>query len=71
MRRFIVAAALVATPTISLAAMPQAGGESRQRYNDFYYRSYDTAFEPVCVVREVRTTDDQGNVVIKKVRLCR
>jgi hypothetical protein len=71
MRRILVAAALVTTPTISLAAMPQADSESRQRYNDFYYRSYDTAFEPVCVVREVRMTDDHGNVVIKKVRICR
>ncbi|URK87993.1 hypothetical protein LP421_10455 [Rhizobium sp. RCAM05350] len=71
MRRFLVAAALVAMPTISLAAMPQADGESRQRYNDFYYKSYDTAFEPVCVVKQVRKTDDHGNDVIKKVRVCR
>jgi hypothetical protein len=71
MRRILVAAALVAIPAISLAAMPQADGKSRQRYNDFYYKSYDTAFEPVCVVREVRMTDDQGNVVLKKVRICR
>ena len=71
MRPFLVAAALVAIPTISLAATPQANSSSRQRYNDFYYRSYDTAFEPVCVVRQVRTTDDNGDVVIKKVRICR
>jgi hypothetical protein len=71
MRHFLVAVALAAIPTISLAAMPQTVVESRQRYNDFYYKSYDTAFEPVCVARKVRTTDDHGNVVIKKVRVCR
>jgi hypothetical protein len=71
MRRFFVAAALVAIPTISLAATSQADSNGRQRYNDFYYRSYDTAFEPVCVIRTVRKTDKHGNPVIQKVRVCR
>ncbi|WP_426230046.1 hypothetical protein [Pararhizobium sp. DWP3-4] len=71
MRRFLVAAALVAIPAISLAATPQAGSNGRQRYNDFYYKSYDTAFEPVCVIRIVRKTDEQGNPTIQKVRICR
>ncbi|CAN7146761.1 hypothetical protein LJR098_000018 [Rhizobium sp. LjRoot98] len=71
MRRFLVAAALVAIPTISLAATSQADSTSRQRYNDFYYKSYDTAFEPVCVIRTVRKTDEYGNRVIRKIRICR
>ncbi|MDW5317670.1 hypothetical protein [Rhizobium sp. PL01] len=70
MRRFLVAAALVAIPTISLATPSQADGRSRQRYNDFYYGRYDTAFEPVCVVKTVRTTDAYGNRIIQKVRIC-
>lgn len=71
MRRILVAAALVAIPTISLAATSQAGGKSRQRYNDFYYGSYDTAFEPVCVIKTVRSTDQQGAAVVKMIRICR
>lgn len=71
MRRFLVAAALAAIPTLSLAATFQADGKSRQRYNDFYYGRYDTAFEPICVTRTVRTTDEQGNRVIRKVQICR
>ena len=71
MRRFLVAAALVAIPTISLAATSQTDSNGRQRYNDFYYRSYDTAFEPVCVIRTVRKTDEHGNPVIQTVRICR
>ncbi len=71
MRRFLVAAALVAIPTISLAASSQAGSNGRQRYNDFYYRSYDTAFEPACMIRTVRRADAHGNPVIRKVRICR
>ncbi|KQS93817.1 MULTISPECIES: hypothetical protein [unclassified Rhizobium] len=69
MRRLIVAAALA---TISLTSFANASqGEGRQRYNDYYYKSYDTAYEPVCVVRKVRSTDDEGNTVVKKVRICR
>ncbi|OBZ96330.1 hypothetical protein ADU59_08310 [Pararhizobium polonicum] len=71
MRRFLIAAALVAIPTISFATASQADGRSRQRYNDFYYSSYDTAFEPVCVARTVRKTDERGNPVIRKIRTCR
>lgn len=71
MRRFVIAAAIAAVPAISFAATPHADGNGRQRHNDYYYKSYDTAFEPVCVVRKVRTTDDGGNPVVKKVRICR
>jgi len=71
MRRFIVAAALAAIPAVSLAATPHADVNSRQRYNDYYYRSYDTAYQPVCVVRKIRSTDEWGNPVVKTVRVCR
>ncbi len=69
MRRLIVAAALATISQTSFANASQ--GEGRQRYNDYYYKSYDTAYEPVCVVRKVRSTDDEGNTVVKKVRICR
>ena len=69
MRRLIVAVALA---TISLTSFANASqGEGRQHYNDYYYKSYDTAYEPACVVRKVRSTDDAGNTVVKKVRICR
>jgi hypothetical protein len=70
MRPFLTTAALVAIPTISLATS-QADGKSRQRYNDFYYGSYDTAFAPVCVVKTVRKTDADGNPVVETIRICR
>ncbi|WP_276118540.1 hypothetical protein [Pararhizobium qamdonense] len=70
MRPFLTAAALVAIPTISLATS-QADGKSRQRYNDFYYGRYDTAFAPVCVVKTVRKTDADGNPVVETIRICR
>lgn len=69
MRRLIVAAALATISLTSFATTSQ--GEGRQRHNDYYYSSYDTAFEPVCIVRKVRSTDDDGNTVVKKVRVCR
>ncbi len=71
MRHFPVAAALVAIPAISLAATSQAEEHGRRRHNDYYYNSYDTAYEPVCVIRKIRTTDDKGNPVTKTVRICR
>ena len=69
MRGLIVAAALATISLTSFATASQA--EGRQRYNDYYYNSYDTAYEPACVVRKVRSTDDWDNPVVKKVRVCR
>lgn len=71
MRRFVIAAALTAVPAVSLAASIHADSDSRQRFNDYYYKSYDTAFEPTCVVRKIRSVDDRGNPVVRKVRVCR
>ncbi|WP_438748992.1 hypothetical protein [Pararhizobium sp. O133] len=69
MRRLIVAAALATIALTSFSNASQA--TERQHYNDYYYKSYDTAYEPVCVTRKVRSTDDWGNPVVKKVRVCR
>ena len=69
MRRLIVAAALATISQTSFANASQ--GEGRQRYNDYYYKSYDTAYEPICVVRKIRSVDERGNPIIRKVRICR
>jgi hypothetical protein len=71
MRRFVIATALAAVPAVSLAAPFHADSYSRQRFNDYYYKSYDTAFEPICVVRKIRSVDVRGNPVVRKVRICR
>ncbi len=71
MRRFVIAAALTALPAISLAAPIRADSDSRQRFNDYYYRSYDTAFEPICVVRKIHSVDDRGKPVVRRIRVCR
>lgn len=72
MRRFAIAAVIAAVPAASFAATSDAGAAAiRHRHNDYYYKSYDTAFAPVCVVRKIRTTDKAGNPAVKKVRICR
>lgn len=64
------AATLAAASVVGLI-QPSVSGSTRQFHNDYYYRSYDTAFEPVCVVRTVRGYDAFGNPVTRKVRVCR
>lgn len=71
MRCFAIAAAVAAIPAISLAAPIHADSYGRQRFNDYYYKSYDTAYEPICVVRKIRSVDERGNPIIRKVRICR
>jgi hypothetical protein len=70
MRRFVIATALAAVPAVSLAATFHADSYSRQRFNDYYYKSYDTAYEPICVVRKIRWLDDKSDPVVRKVRVC-
>lgn len=65
------AATLAAASVVGLIQPSLSGNGTRQFHNDYYYRSYDTAFEPVCVVRTVRSHDAFGNPVTRKVRVCR
>jgi hypothetical protein len=58
MRKIIVSAAIAAVATISFAAPSQAG-----------YYSY--GYEPYCFVKKVKTYDYYGNVIVKKIRVCR
>ncbi|MCV9965560.1 hypothetical protein OIU34_27160 [Pararhizobium sp. BT-229] len=71
MRRFAIAAALAAVPVVSFAATSHADSASRQRHNDYYYKSYDTAYRPICVTRKIHTTGEEGNAAVKTVRICR
>lgn len=67
--RAILLSALVATTTVlAFAAPSQAGGYG---YSSGYHYSQDYSYEPVCIIKKVRTYDKWGNLVIKKVRVCR
>lgn len=67
MRAFILTALLAATSVLSFTAPSQAGGygDSGRQY------AQDYSYEPVCIIKKIRTYDKWGNLVIKKVRVCR
>jgi hypothetical protein len=58
MRKIIVSAIIALVAAISFAAPSQAG-----------YYSY--GYEPYCFVKKVKTYDYYGNVIVKKIRVCR
>lgn len=62
MRKVIVSVVVVAVvaviAAVSFAAPSQAG-----------YYSY--GYEPACFVKKVKTYDYYGNVIVKKIRVCR
>ena len=58
MRKIIVSAAVAIVAAVSFAAPSQAG-----------YYSYD--YQPQCFVKKIKSYDYYGNLVIKKVRICR
>jgi hypothetical protein len=58
MRKFIISAAIAAVAAVSFAAPSQAG-----------YYSYD--YQPYCFVKKIKSYDYYGNVIIKKIRVCR
>ncbi len=63
--------ALVAIAVVSnLDAPSQAVSIGSQRHNNYYYKSYDTAFRPACVLRDVRSYDTWGKSSVRKVRVC-
>ena len=57
MRKFIVSAAIAAVAAISFAAPSQAG--------------YSYGYKPHCVIKKVKSYDYYGNVIIKKIKVCR
>lgn len=58
MRKIIVSATIALIAVISFAAPSQAG-----------YYSY--GYEPYCFVKKVKTYDYYGNVIVRKIRVCR
>ncbi len=60
----LVAASIAGLTTPSLAG-------SKQFHNDYYYRSYDYAYQPTCSTRTVRGYDAAGNPVTRKIKVCR
>ena len=58
MRKIIVSAAIAAVAAISFAAPSQAG-----------YYSYD--YQPYCFIKKIKSYDYYGNLIIKRVRVCR
>ena len=58
MRKIIVSAAVVIVAAVSFAAPSQAG-----------YYSYD--YQPHCFVKKVKSYDYYGNLVIKRIKVCR
>ena len=58
MRKIIVSATVALIAAVSFAAPSQAG-----------YYSY--GYQPHCFVKKIKSYDYYGNVIIKKIRVCR
>ena len=58
MRKIIVSATVALVAAVSFAAPSQAG-----------YYSY--GYQPHCFVKKIKSYDYYGNIVIRKVRICR
>jgi hypothetical protein len=58
MRKFIVSATVALVAAVSFAAPSQAG-----------YYSYD--YQPYCFIKKVKAYDYYGNVVIKRIKVCK
>jgi hypothetical protein len=59
MRKIILSAAVAIVAAASFAAPSQAG----------YYNSYD--YQPHCFIKKVKSWDYYGNLVIKRVKVCK
>ena len=57
MRKFIISAAIAAVAAISFAAPSQAG--------------YSYGYKPHCFIKKVKSYDYYGNVIIKKIKVCK
>ena len=58
MRNIILAAAIALTAVTSFAAPSEAG-----------YYSHD--YQPTCFIKKIKSYDYYGNLLIKRVRVCR
>lgn len=58
MRKIVVSAAIAAVAAISFAAPSEAG-------------DYGYGYKPACFVKKVASYDHYGNLVVKKIRVCR
>jgi hypothetical protein len=58
MRKIIISTAIAAVAAISFAAPSQAG-----------YYSY--GYKPHCFIKKVKSYDYYGNVIIKKIKVCK
>ena len=58
MRKIIVSAAVAIVAAVSFAAPSEAG-----------YYSYD--YQPYCFIKKVKSYDYYGNLVIKRIKVCR
>ena len=58
MRKFIVSATVALVAAISFAAPSQAG-------------SYSYDYQPYCFIKKIKSYDYYGNVVIKRIKVCR
>ena len=58
MRKIIVSATVAIVAAVSFAAPSQAG-----------YYSY--GYQPTCLIKKIHSYDYYGNLVVKKIRVCR
>ncbi|MCR6500611.1 hypothetical protein MUO32_16305 [Shinella sp. CPCC 101442] len=58
MRKIIVSATVALVAVVSFAAPSQAG-----------YYSYD--YQPYCFIKKIKSYDYYGNIVIKRIKVCR
>ena len=58
MRKIIVSATVALVAAVSFAAPSQAG-----------YYSYD--YQPYCFIQKIKSYDYYGNVIIKRIKVCR
>jgi hypothetical protein len=61
MRKIVLSAAIATVAALSFAAPSQAGGYG---YNNGYHQQY-------CFIKKIKSYDYYGNLVIKKIRICK
>ncbi|WP_430440210.1 hypothetical protein [Shinella sp.] len=59
MRKIIVSATVALVAAVSFAAPSQAG------------YGYGYGYEPYCFIKKVKSYDYYGNVIIKKIKVCK
>lgn len=80
MRALIIASIVAVSAALSFAAPSQAGGFNDSGCNDGYGGGYSQPhrrheykmayYEPNCWIKKIRTYDYDGNLVVKRIRVC-